>query len=83
MLRWNRFVIMENHEYRNGYLCGGRNETMKMVADQAFRILDEANMPYLVTDGNHDGERFKEYFSGSRYEGDLGYRGQELTFVLL
>ena len=45
------------------------------LADQAFRILDEANMPYLVTDGNHDGERFKEYFSGSRYEGDLGYQG--------
>lgn len=44
-------------------------------ADQSFSILDEANMPYLVTDGNHDGEMFKQYFGGSRYEGDLGYQG--------
>lgn len=44
-------------------------------ANQSFSILDEANMPYLVTDGNHDGEMFKQYFGGSRYEGDLGYQG--------
>ena len=28
-------------------------------ADQAFSVLDEAKIPYLVTDGNHDGPDFK------------------------
>ena len=45
------------------------------LADQAFSILDEANLPYLITDGNHDGELFKTLFSGERYEGDRGYQG--------
>lgn len=44
-------------------------------ANQAFSLLDEANLPYLVVDGNHDGNEFKTLFSGSRYEGDTGYQG--------
>lgn len=44
-------------------------------ADQAFRILDEAAIPYLVTDGNHDGPEFVKYFGGARYEKSKGYQG--------
>lgn len=44
-------------------------------ADQSFSVLDAANIPYLVTNGNHDGEKFKEYFGKSRYRGMTGYQG--------
>lgn len=44
-------------------------------ADQAFSVLDEAKIPYLVTDGNHDGPDFKKYFGQSRYAASQGYQG--------
>lgn len=58
-----------------GDLTQDGTEREYQLADHSFSILDEANMPYLVTDGNHDSELFKQYFSGSRYEGDMGYQG--------
>lgn len=44
-------------------------------ADQTFSILDNARIPYMVTDGNHDGPEFKKYFGGTRYERQPGYQG--------
>ena len=44
-------------------------------ADQAFSILDQAGISYLVTDGNHDNAAYKKYFGGNRYENMEGYQG--------
>ena len=74
--------IRDNREKLNiamalcvGDLSQDGTEREFLRADQAFSVLDEAGMPYLITDGNHDGPEFKKYFSGSRYEGDVGYQG--------
>lgn len=58
-----------------GDLSQDGTEREFLRADQAFSILDKAGMPYLVTDGNHDGPLFKKYFGGSRYVGTEGYQG--------
>lgn len=44
-------------------------------ADQAFSVLDQAQIPYLVTDGNHDNSLYKKYFGGNRYQNMEGYQG--------
>ncbi|HIS26729.1 MAG TPA: hypothetical protein IAA57_07485 [Candidatus Pullilachnospira intestinigallinarum] len=58
-----------------GDLSQDGTEREFLRAHQAFSILDDAGIPYLVTDGNHDGPLFKKYFGGSRYLGDHGYQG--------
>ena len=58
-----------------GDLVGDWNGEGISAGSQAFSILDQAGISYLVTDGNHDNAAYKKYFGGNRYENMEGYRG--------
>lgn len=44
-------------------------------ADRSYDLLEEANLPYLLCDGNHDSSIYLKYFGPERYESLPGYQG--------
>ena len=44
-------------------------------ASESYSIFDEKNIPYLLTDGNHDSNIYLKYFGAQRYENNPAYQG--------
>ena len=44
-------------------------------ASESYSIFDEKNIPYLLTDGNHDSSIYLKYFGAQRYENNPAYQG--------
>lgn len=44
-------------------------------ADRSYNLLEEADIPYLLCDGNHDSSIYLQYFGPERYESLPGYQG--------
>lgn len=73
--------IRDNREKYNiamtlcvGDLSQDGTEREYQRAVQSFSILDQEQIPYLVTDGNHDNSSYKKYFSRERYQHMESYR---------